>query len=170
MRDAVGRRAVLFLLLLLRPPCSVCLDGGPDILIAAVLRDLAALEGGLVDIERVDEDTLRHRGDERVVLVVERVFGQDDMSGEQHLELLGFCEGRQGMLPLDGRERRPGRLKLRFHGLEEAESLVAFLHADSRSCAVFAAATIEFIGVFNVWWRHGFPGAIMLFVILIAPC
>jgi hypothetical protein len=29
-------------------------------------------------------------------------------------------------------------------------SLVAFLRADSNSCAVFAAATIEFIGVFNV--------------------
>jgi hypothetical protein len=29
-------------------------------------------------------------------------------------------------------------------------SFVAFLRADSNSCAVFAAATIEFIGVFNV--------------------
>jgi hypothetical protein len=29
-------------------------------------------------------------------------------------------------------------------------SLVAFLRAVSKSCAVFAAATIEFIGVFNV--------------------
>src|SRR5580704_4904285 len=31
-----------------------------------------------------------------------------------------------------------------------ALSLVAFLRADSNSCAVFAAATIEFIGEFNV--------------------
>ena len=31
-----------------------------------------------------------------------------------------------------------------------AMSLVAFLRADSNSCAVFAAATIEFIGEFNV--------------------
>jgi hypothetical protein len=29
-------------------------------------------------------------------------------------------------------------------------ALVAFLRADSKSNAVFAAATIEFIGVFNV--------------------
>jgi len=31
-----------------------------------------------------------------------------------------------------------------------ALSLVAFVRADSNSCAVFAAATIEFIGEFNV--------------------
>ena len=31
-----------------------------------------------------------------------------------------------------------------------ALSLVAFLRANSNSCAVFAAATIEFIGEFNV--------------------
>src|SRR5262249_50203298 len=87
--------------------------------ISAVSFALAASEGVLVDLERVAEDALRDRGNERVVLVIERVFGLDDMRGKQHLELLGLGEGGQRVLPLDGRQRRPGRFKLRFHGLDD---------------------------------------------------
>jgi hypothetical protein len=42
-----------------------------------------------------------------------------------------------------------------------------FLRADSKSCAVFAAATIEFIAEFNAWWTGGFPGALIVSVMLI---
>src|SRR5262249_9922778 len=90
-----------------------------DLFQVAVSLTLAAPEGVLVDLERVAEDALRDRGNERVVVVVERVFRLHDMSGEQHLELLGLGEGRQGVLPRDGRERRPGGLKLRLHGLDD---------------------------------------------------
>ena len=47
--------------------------------------------------------------------------------------------------------------------------LVAFLNADSKSRAVFAAATIEFIADFNVWWKGGFPGILMVSVMLMPP-
>jgi hypothetical protein len=76
-----------------------------------VAFSLVAPERVLVGLDGIGENTLRRRGNERVVLVVERVFGLDDVSGEQHLELLGLGEGSQGMLPLDGRERWPGGFK-----------------------------------------------------------
>jgi len=47
--------------------------------------------------------------------------------------------------------------------------LVAFLNADSKSRAVFAAATIEFIDDFNVCWKGGSPGVLMAFVMLMPP-
>ena len=103
------------LTLSLRSLRPVLLYRRSDLFQVAVSLALAAPEGGLVDLEGVAEDALRHRGNERVVFVAERIFRLDDMSGEQHLELLGLGEGRQRMLPLDGRERRPGRFKLRFH-------------------------------------------------------
>ena len=78
-----------------------------DLFQVAVSLTLAASEGVLVDLERVAEDALRDRGNERVVLVVECIFGLDDMSGEQHLELFSLGEGGQGMLPLDGAARTP---------------------------------------------------------------
>src|SRR5262245_58970290 len=52
---------------------------------AAVSLALAAPEGVLVGLERVAEDALRDRGNERVVLVVERFIGLDDMSGSSTL-------------------------------------------------------------------------------------
>src|SRR5262245_57636783 len=107
------------LILLPRSLRPVLLYRRSDLFPVAVSLAFAAPEGVLIDLERVAEDALRDPGDERVVFVVKRIFGLDDMSGEQHLELLGLGEGRQGMLPLDGRERRPGRLKLRFHGLDD---------------------------------------------------
>src|SRR5262245_25177881 len=113
-RDAEGRSNLVAALA--RP---VLLYRRSDLFQVAVSLALAAPEGVLIDLERVAEDALRDPGDERVVFVVKRIFGLDDMSREQHLELLGLGEGRQGMLPLDGRERRPGRLKLRFHGLDD---------------------------------------------------
>src|SRR5262249_29167097 len=98
---------------------SVLFDGGPDLFQAFGSLALAALEAVLVDLDGVAEDTLRDRGNERVVFVAERIFRLDHMSGEQHLELLGLREGRQGMLPLHGRERRPGGLELRLHSLDD---------------------------------------------------
>src|SRR5215831_11894180 len=56
-------------------------------LFQAVSLALAAPEGVLVGLA---EDALRDRGNERVVFVVKRIFGLDDMRGEQHLELLGL--------------------------------------------------------------------------------
>ena len=47
--------------------------------------------------------------------------------------------------------------------------LVAFLNANSKSRAVFAAATIEFIADFNVWWKGGFPGILIVSVMLMPP-
>ena len=46
--------------------------------------------------------------------------------------------------------------------------LVAFLNADSKSRAVFAAATIEFTADFNVWWKGGF-GILIVSVMLMPP-
>jgi hypothetical protein len=45
---------------------------------------------------------------------------------------------------------RVGQFLKEFGALFWPLSLVAFLRADSNSRAVFAAATIEFIGMFNV--------------------
>src|SRR5262252_8849408 len=94
MLSSAQRRVValpsVVLVPMLRP---VLFDGGPDLFQVAVSLALAAPEGVLVDLERVAEDALRDRGDERVVLVVERVFGLHNVSGEQHLELLGLGEG-----------------------------------------------------------------------------
>src|SRR5262249_40206931 len=108
-------RILLLSLCSLRP---VLLYRRPDLFQVAVSLALAAPEGVLVGLERVAEDALRDRGNERVVLVVQCIFELDDMRGEQHLELFSLGEGRQRMLPLDGRERRPGPLKLRLHGLD----------------------------------------------------
>ena len=47
--------------------------------------------------------------------------------------------------------------------------LVAFLNADSKSRAVFAAATIEFTADFNVWWKVGVPGVLIVSVMLMPP-
>ena len=47
--------------------------------------------------------------------------------------------------------------------------LVTFLNADSKPRAVFAAATIEFVADFNVWWEGGFPGILIVSVMLIPP-
>jgi hypothetical protein len=44
--------------------------------------------------------------------------------------------------------------------------LVAFLPAESNSRAVFAAATIEFVADLNVCWKGGFPGALIVSVML----
>src|SRR5262249_37490655 len=77
----------LFILrILLLSPCSlrpVLLYRRSDLFkVAAPLR-LGAPEGGLVDLERVAEDALCGRGNERVVFVVECIFGLDDMRGER---------------------------------------------------------------------------------------
>src|SRR5262245_28887881 len=83
-------RILLLSLCSLRP---VLLYRRPDLFQVAVSLALAAPEGVLVGLERVGEDALRDGGNERVVLVVECIFGHDDMRGEQHLELLGLGEG-----------------------------------------------------------------------------
>ena len=69
-------RILLLSLCSLRP---VLLYRRSDLFQAAVSLALAASEGVLVDLERVGEDALRDRGNERVVLVVECIFGLDDV-------------------------------------------------------------------------------------------
>jgi hypothetical protein len=51
---------------------------------------------------------------------------------------------------LTSRAAQHGQAALAVQKCCQPVSLVAFLRADSNSCAVFAAATIEFIGEFNV--------------------
>src|SRR5215831_20115550 len=79
------------LILLPRSLRPVLLYRRSDLFQVAVSLTLAAPEGVLVDLERVAEDALRDRGNERVLFVVECIFGLDDMSGEQHLELLAWA-------------------------------------------------------------------------------
>ncbi len=55
--------------------------------------------------------------------------------------------------PINGHGRRGNGQSILWRNQSSrwmALSLVAFPRADSNSCAVFAAATIEFIGEFNV--------------------
>src|SRR5262245_31180814 len=110
MQLFISRILLLSLCLL----CPVLLYRRPDLFQAAVSLALAASEGVLVDLERVGEDALRDRGNERVVLVVERVFGLDDMRGEMcKQQNLASHQGRRAWRHL---RKTRAAAQLRSHG------------------------------------------------------
>jgi hypothetical protein len=90
----------------------------------------------------------------------------EDFEGKEHVFYwIGFCNVNTSRTRLTA-VSRSATLQRRFKKGNQKWRPIYFSRKLilSLATAVFAAATIEFIGEFNVWWAGGFPGTIMVFV------